>query len=104
VLSAYGYYDPEVGYCQGMNIVTVWILKYTQERIEKYNKYGLDTNLEYNEVDTWFILIYICHEKQWRDVYKPGMQKILSHLELLSEVLSTNNQEVYRHLQVQLDE
>lgn len=29
VLSAYGHYDPEVGYCQGMNIISAWILKYT---------------------------------------------------------------------------
>ena len=28
VLIAYGYYDQEVGYCQGMNFVTAWILKY----------------------------------------------------------------------------
>jgi hypothetical protein len=29
VLMAYGHYDPEVSYCQGMNIITAWILKYT---------------------------------------------------------------------------
>jgi hypothetical protein len=31
VLIAYGMYDKEVGYCQGMNIVASWILKYTQD-------------------------------------------------------------------------
>ena len=29
VLMAYGLFDKEVGYCQGMNIVASWILKYT---------------------------------------------------------------------------
>jgi hypothetical protein len=28
VLIAYGYFDQEVGYCQAMNIITAWILKY----------------------------------------------------------------------------
>ena len=34
VLSAYGHFDPEVGYCQGMNIVAAWILKYMQEKTD----------------------------------------------------------------------
>ena len=29
VLMAYGLFDKEVGYCQGMNIVASWILKFT---------------------------------------------------------------------------
>ena len=99
VLSAYGHYDPEVGYCQGMNIISAWILKYTQDKTEsKPNKYGLDTNLDYNECDAFFILLYICTEKHWRDIYKPGMDKIIQHLTLLSEVLSTGFTKVYKHL------
>jgi hypothetical protein len=31
ILIAYGQYDKEIGYCQGMNIVASWILKYTQD-------------------------------------------------------------------------
>lgn len=76
VLMAYGYFDQEVGYCQGMNIITAWILKYYQDKTEKtssLNSYGLPTNLDYNEVDSWFTLVYVCQEKQWREIYKPGM-------------------------------
>ena len=29
VLMAYAHFDPEVSYCQGMNLITSWILKYT---------------------------------------------------------------------------
>ena len=107
VLSAYGFYDEEVGYCQGMNIVAAWLLKYYQEKIDNengFNSYGLETNLDYNEIDSWYTLIYICHEKQWREIYKPGMQKIVNHLTLLSEVLSTGYEDVYKHLQEQLDD
>jgi hypothetical protein len=82
-----------------MNIITAWILKYTQDKTEqKPNKYGLDTNLNYNECDAFFILVYICTEKDWRDIYKPGMDKIIQHLTLLSEVLSTGFTKVYKHL------
>jgi hypothetical protein len=31
VLVAYGTYDREVEYCQGMNIVAAWLLKYYQD-------------------------------------------------------------------------
>ena len=79
-----------------MNIITAWILKYTQEKTEmKPNKYGFDTNLDYNEVDSFFILLYICQEKKWREIYKPGMKHIIDHLTLLSEVLSTSFPDVY---------
>lgn len=85
-----------------MNIVAAWLLKYFQEKIDNengFNSYGLETNLDYNEIDSWYTLIYICHEKQWREIYKPGMQKIVNHLTLLSEVLSTGYEDVYKHLQ-----
>ena len=31
VLNAYAHYDPEVGYCQGMNIIVSWLLKFLKE-------------------------------------------------------------------------
>lgn len=41
VLMAYGIYDKEVGYCQGMNIVASWILKYTQD-LEDFDEVPVD--------------------------------------------------------------
>lgn len=70
----------------------------------KPNKYDLDTNLNYNECDAFFILAYVCKEKKWRNIYKPGMEGVIAHLSLLTEVLSTGFREVYQHLQTQLDE
>lgn len=79
-----------------MNIITSWILKYTQEKTDmKPNKYDLDTNLNYNECDAFFILAYVCKEKKWRNIYKPGMEGVIAHLSLLTEVLSTGFREVY---------
>ena len=35
VLNAYASYDPDIGYCQGMNVVVSWILKFTRSATEE---------------------------------------------------------------------
>mmetsp|Transcript_39641 Transcript_39641/g.60697 ORF Transcript_39641/g.60697 Transcript_39641/m.60697 type:complete len:212 (+) Transcript_39641:2519-3154(+) len=35
VLNAYAHFDPEVGYCQGMNIITSWLLKFLKDVKDK---------------------------------------------------------------------
>jgi len=37
VLNAYAHYDPEVGYCQGMNVLFAWLLKFLKDRKENCN-------------------------------------------------------------------
>jgi hypothetical protein len=82
VLIAYANFDPEVNYCQGMNMVASWLLKH----------------LNYNEIDAWYFLVYICIKHKWRDVYKPEMTKVKEMALLLNEIISTTYPEVYEHL------
>jgi hypothetical protein len=37
VLNAYAHYDPEIGYCQGINVLTAWLLKFLKDRKENCN-------------------------------------------------------------------
>ena len=69
VLQAYAYFDPEVVYCQGMNFVVSWILKFLQ--------FKQDDQVMQNEVDAFFLLVHLMVKHQWRDVYKEGMIKII---------------------------
>ena len=73
-----------------MNFVVSWLLRYTQHLV--------DGEVQYNEVDAWYLLIHICSNLRWREVYKPGMNKLTEHLTLISEVINTGFPEVYNHL------
>lgn len=82
VLIAYANFDPEVNYCQGMNMVAFWLLKH----------------LDYKEKDAWYFLVYICIKHKWREVYKPQMTKVKEMALLLNEIISTTYPDVYEHL------
>lgn len=81
VLLAYANFDPEVNYCQGMNLVASWLLR----------------NLDYNEVDAWYFLVYICIKHQWRSVYRPDMTKVKELSVLLNEIISTTYPDIHAH-------
>ena len=52
VLKAYTSYDPEIGYCQGMNFIAVLLLTYIQD--EEY---------------AFWSLVYVMFEKGWREIF-----------------------------------
>ena len=79
---AYANFDPEVNYCQGMNMVASWLLKH----------------LEYNEKDAWYFLVYICIKHQWRNVYEPNMTKVKMMGSIINEIVSTSYPKVHEHL------
>ena len=56
VLNAYASFDPEIGYCQGMNIVVSWILKF----MRYYDHESLE--MKYDEANSFFLLCYIMIE------------------------------------------
>jgi hypothetical protein len=62
VLSAYAHFDPEINYCQGMNLIASWLLKFLQEPTNK-------GHLEYNEEDAFYLLVHVCVRLQWREIY-----------------------------------
>ena len=63
VLNAYAHIDPEIGYCQGMNIVASWILKFMRYFDPETNE------LKYDEINSFYLLCYIMRELQYRHVY-----------------------------------
>jgi hypothetical protein len=52
-------------------------------------------HLNYNEIDAWYFLVYICITHKWRDVYKPEMTKVKEISLLINEIISTTFPEVY---------
>ena len=52
VLKAYTSYDPEIGYCQGMNFIAVMLLTYMPD-----------------EEDAFWSLVYVMFEKGWREIF-----------------------------------
>ena len=93
---AYAHFDPEVNYCQGMNIVAAWLLKYLQEP-------NFKGQLEYNEEDAFFMLIHVCVRLRWRDVYIPSMIKFIEMSTLIEEILSTTYPKVHKHMEMNSD-
>jgi hypothetical protein len=64
-----------------MNMVASWLLKH----------------LNYNEIDAWYFLVYICIHHKWREVYKPEMTKLKEIALLLNEIISTTYPEIHEH-------
>ena len=56
VLNAYASFDPEIGYCQGMNIVVSWILKF----MRYFDHESLE--MKYDEPNSFYLLCYIMIE------------------------------------------
>ena len=72
------------------------VLKVDQKYIDELFESG-NRGLVYNEVDAFYCLIHIMYELKWREVFNPQMSKLVQHLELLRECLSTSYSEMYEH-------
>ena len=79
LLNAYAHFDPEIKYCQGMNLIAAWILKFMREFKPKGQDGNLVSNprsqtedesktpkslkdseeLCYNEVDSFFVFVHV---------------------------------------------
>ena len=62
VLNAYAHYDSEVGYCQGMNIITSWLLKFLKDRkewcVDSDERTPAMSEKTQEEVDAEFVCIF----------------------------------------------
>jgi hypothetical protein len=79
VLNAYANLDPEIGYSQGMNIVASWILKFM--------RYIENGEVKYDEVNTFFVLVHIMQELEYKNIYDKHLSKTVAHLEIIQEIL-----------------
>ena len=88
-------FDKDIGYCQGMNIITSWLLKFLRQT--KVSEDGTKT-LVYDEVSAFYCLIHIMKNHGWREVFDDELSKLQEHLSFLEEVLSTAFTDIHKHL------
>ena len=81
VLKAYAHYDPEVGYCQGMNYVVAMLIKYIKSEEAAFN-----------------VLIDLMKRGNWRELYLQSMSRLHDLLNLLGEELRCHLPNTYNHL------
>lgn len=95
VLNAYSHLDRDVGYVQSMNFITAWILKFTRTKIRRPDG---GYRLKYNEAEAFYILVHIMRRLEWREIFKPGMERLMRHLKILEELLSTTYVPLFEHI------
>lgn len=101
VLNAYSHMDRQVGYVQSMNFITAWILKFTRRKERKPDG---TLQLKYSEPDAFYILVHIMRRLEWREIFKPGMQRLMRHLKILEELLSTTYIGMFNHILRETDD
>jgi hypothetical protein len=82
ILKAYSVYDPQVGYCQGMNFIVLIIL----------------INI-YSQKKAFWVLVQLMEEKGWRDYFINGTPKLMSTLDKLVHGIQTKLSDLYEHLE-----
>eukprot|EP00826_Nyctotherus_ovalis_P004630 TRINITY_DN11014_c0_g1_i6.p1 TRINITY_DN11014_c0_g1~~TRINITY_DN11014_c0_g1_i6.p1 ORF type:complete len:183 (+),score=29.94 TRINITY_DN11014_c0_g1_i6:48-551(+) len=81
VLKAYAHYDPEVGYCQGMNYVAAMLLRYIQ-----------------SEEQALLVFISLMETGRWRELYQVSMARLHQLLDLLTKHLKRHLPNIFSHL------
>lgn len=97
VLTAYSHFDPEIGYCQGMNIMCSWILKHTRTEtigIDRENR----IKLQYNESQAFFTFVHLMQKLEYREVYDLELSKLHKILTIIENILISSFPNVYNHI------
>lgn len=81
VLKAYAHYDPEVGYCQGMNYVAAMLLRYIQ-----------------SEEQAFLVFVSLMETGGWRELYQVSMARLHQLLDLLAKDLKRRLPNTFSHL------
>ena len=58
----------------------------------------------WKEAQTFYILVHIMQRLDWREIYKPEMTKLMHHLRLIEELISTGYVEVFDHILRETDD
>ena len=66
VLNAYGHYDPQIGFWQGMNYMVAMILHVVED-----------------EEDTFYCFVHLMKVHQWRECYDLTTSKVIALLDFL---------------------
>lgn len=95
ILNAYAHYDKAVGYAQGMNFIAAYIIKYTSHK--KVLADGTN-KIIYNETQAFYFFIHVLSHLEWREIFSPGMERLLYHLQIIEELLATGFPQIYEHI------
>lgn len=82
VLKAYAAYDPEIGYCQGMNFIAALLLSQIP-----------------SEEDAFWCLVHVMYEKGWRDIFNQSLNKTGQLLKDLSCYIKSKWPKLHRRFQ-----
>lgn len=81
VLKAYSAYDPETGYCQGMNFITGMLLQIIPD-----------------EEDAFWSLVYVMFVRDWRSIFSRDSDRINLMVTDMENYLRRNSRTVAAHL------
>lgn len=82
VLKAFSAYDPETGYCQGMNFIT-----------------GVLLQMMPDQEDAFWCLVYVMFVRDWRSIFSNDSERINQMISDLEAYLHRNSRTVAGHLQ-----
>ncbi|EGR28686.1 hypothetical protein IMG5_170380 [Ichthyophthirius multifiliis] len=97
ILKAYAFFDPEVGYVQGMNFIVASLLIHMNPENEKEIKDVYIINSSYEENIFW-MLVSIMQNKNLRILFVKNMEGIYGYIENLENILKCKVKEVYEHI------
>ena len=80
VLKAYSVYDAEVGYCQGTNYIVAVLLSCIK-----------------SERAVFWTFFQIMNDKNWRDMFIPGLPKLIRILDTLMLSIKNKLDDLYNH-------
>lgn len=84
VLKAYSAYDPETGYCQGMNFITGMILTMIPD-----------------QEDAFWCLVFVMFVRDWRSIFSDNSARISQLITDLESFLRKNCRSVFNHMKKQ---
>jgi hypothetical protein len=100
VLKAVSNYHPEIGgYCQGLNIVVSWILKFCRHITGVKNSETGRYILKYRESDAFYILEHIFTSLNLLHMFDKDFTKVKELLETVENLIEANHPELCLHLQ-----
>mmetsp|Transcript_21368 Transcript_21368/g.24832 ORF Transcript_21368/g.24832 Transcript_21368/m.24832 type:complete len:410 (+) Transcript_21368:41-1270(+) len=96
ILRAYVNYDPTIGYSQGMNSFCAALLvilhpeNYSSSQLKFFETYEKDY-----EENTFWILVHLMKEKNWRSIYKKDFPKMFEMTKYLEKLIQTQLPEIH---------
>lgn len=84
VLKAYSAYDPETGYCQGMNFISAMLIQMMPD-----------------QEDAFWCLVYVMFVRDWRSIFSNDSERINQMISDTEAYLRRNHRQVSAHLQGQ---